>query len=35
MSYILNKITNHKLIVFFIAVGTLLRSTFALGMAGY
>ncbi len=35
MSYILNKIKNHKLIVFFIAVGTLLRSTFALGMAGY
>lgn len=35
MSYILNKIKNHKLIVFFIVVGTLLRSTFALGMAGY
>lgn len=35
MSYILNKIKNHKLIIFFIVVGTLLRSTFALGMAGY
>lgn len=35
MSYILSKIRKHKLIVLFIVVGTVLRSTFALGMAGY
>lgn len=35
MAYILDKIKTHKLIVLFIIIGTLLRSTFALGMAGY
>lgn len=35
MSYIVNKISKHKGIVLIIVFGTLLRSTFALGMAGY
>lgn len=35
MSYIVNKISRHKGIVLIIVIGTLLRSTFALGMAGY
>lgn len=35
MSYIVNKISRHKGIVLFIIIGTILRSTFALGMAGY
>lgn len=35
MSYIVKKISRHKGIVLFIIIGMLLRSTFALGMAGY
>lgn len=35
MSYIFSKVKKHKLIVLFIAISTILHSTFALGMAGY
>ena len=35
MSYVLRRLKKHGVRVFFVAISTIIRSTFALGMAGY
>lgn len=35
MSYILCRLKKHRVSIFFVAISTIIRSTFALGMAGY